>query len=179
MDNVTRLFLLSCKCRARSAFHHRQVMLRSAISHAIPRKPHAHMRCWLSTPACNPKPWFIDEEPTPAKSNGTPPIVDDRPVSSSRGMVVVSAAPLPPDLPTHLLNLHAELAKSPLLEPGRLEIRPPLYTPPGPPLPSALPRGRRRRGGTDVGTGVPEPEGSMWRWIVLAQVRLEILHDRS
>lgn len=151
-------------------------MLRSAISRSIRRKPYDQLRLWLSTQACTPKPWFIDHEPTSTITKSAHLLTGDIPVSSSQGMDVVSQAPLPPDLPDHLLSLHAELAKSPLLEPGRVEIRSPLPTPPGPPLPFALPKGRRRRGGTNLGVGVPDTEGSLWRWIVLAQVCFQTLH---
>jgi hypothetical protein len=94
----------------------------------------------------------------------------DRPSSSSLEADGKPIASLPPDLPAHLVILHEELLKSPLLEPGRLEITHPVDTPPGPPLPFSMPRGRRRRGGSDAGEGVSEHVGGIWRWVVLAQV---------
>ena len=158
-------------------------MLRSALLRPIRCGTHAQARCLSSSTAGFPKPWFLDAEPTSVTSSVTRPNVNGHQVSASQG-VIIETAILPPDLPEHLHELHAELVKLPLLEPGRLEIRPPLDTPPGPPLPFTLPRGRRRRGGTDAGVGVPVPESSLWKWIVLAQVSEHIFyylidHDNS
>jgi len=108
-------------------------------------------------------PWFVDED---FASRAQPPHL----ASASEGAEGPSLS-LSADIPDHLRQLHSELSKSPHLEPWGVEIRPPLITQPGPPLPHQLPKGRRRRGRTDFGLGVPEPEGGLWRWIVLAQVK--------
>lgn len=107
-------------------------------------------------------PWFVDEE---FASRAQPPHLEPPSENAQDTPQSLSA-----DIPDHLKQLHSELSKSPHLEPWGVEIRPPLITQPGPPLPHQMPKGRRRRGRTDFGLGVPEPEGGLWRWIVLAQV---------
>lgn len=105
-------------------------------------------------------PWFVDDDP-----------VSSRQQPQNTVQPIIRENSLPPELPPHLVKLHEELSRSPHLEPGNVEVRPPLPTEPGPPLPSALPKGRRRRGRTDFGLGVPDTTGGLWKWIVIAQVR--------
>ena len=109
-------------------------------------------------------PWFVDTE---FVSRHQPPhlATPSKPEQSNTTVL------LPSDLPDYLKKLHTELSKSPHLEPWGVEIRPPFPTQPGPPLPHQLPKGKRKRGRTEFGLGVPEPEGGLWRWIVLAQVK--------
>src|ERR1700761_1127232 len=99
-------------------------------------------------------PWFIDpQETSPTQTappkTGTPP-------------------PIPPGVPPALRNLYTELCQSPYLEPSALLVRDPIIRPPGPPLPVAIPKGRRKRGRTYAGEGFLEP-GGIWNWILLAQ----------
>ena len=100
-------------------------------------------------------PWFADpQETTPTQrappQSGTP-------------------SPLPPGVPPALRILHTQLWHSPYLEPSTLLVRDPIIRPPGPPLPVAIPKGRRKRGRTYAGEGFLEP-GGIWSWILLAQV---------
>lgn len=82
---------------------------------------------------------------------------------------------LPEALPEHLITLHRHLAQSPLLARSALRIC----------KPSSLqnraanddlslaysrPKGRRRRGVSDAGESVGEPD-DLWSWYVLAQVK--------
>jgi len=101
-------------------------------------------------------PWFIDSSET----SFTP-----KTFSPEQTLL-----PLPPGVPSVLHDLHAQLARSPYLEPSKLLVRDPIPQPPGPPLPMSNPRGRRKRGATYVGEGLLEP-GNLWNWIVLAQVK--------
>ncbi|TCD65358.1 hypothetical protein EIP91_002756 [Steccherinum ochraceum] len=84
-------------------------------------------------------------------------------------------APLPAEIPptSPLAHLHAALQTSPHLEPGTLLVREPVHTEAGPPLPPALPKGRRRRGGTYFGEGLGDAleSGGIWSWILVAQVK--------
>ncbi|KAA1471304.1 hypothetical protein DENSPDRAFT_103783 [Dentipellis sp. KUC8613] len=109
-------------------------------------------------------PWFVDEEPAYPRRQ-VPPHMPLR-----RAEATTTLAPLPADVPPQIRTLHTALAQSPNLEPGALLVCEPLPTPPGPPLPEAMPKGRRRRGRTYVGEGVQEP-GGIWNWIVIAQVK--------
>jgi len=108
-------------------------------------------------------PWFVDREPVsqnftrrpnpphlPAKS-ATPPV-------------------LPQDAPQSLKELHAQLSQSPHLEPSTLVISQPMTPPPGPPLPHRHPQGRRKRAGTYAGESMYDTPGSIWSWVVMAQV---------
>lgn len=40
-----------------------------------------------------------------------------------------------------------------------------------------MPKGRRRRGRSEFGVGIPESQesGNLWKWIVLAQVRFVVI----
>jgi hypothetical protein len=113
-------------------------------------------------------PWFVDPafETRPAPPHQQPVRTGD------------SHPPFPPEAASvsSLERLYGALSKSPLLEPATLLVCKPPNRPPGPALPEAMPRGRRKRGGTDLGEGVERlkgvPEsGGMWNWIVLAQVK--------
>jgi len=101
-------------------------------------------------------PWFIDYSETSFTPKTPSP--------------EVTTPPLPPGIPVALHQLHAQLVRSPYLEPSKLLVRAPIPQPPGPPLPKSTPKGRRKRGGTFAGEGLLEP-GNLWNWIVLAQVR--------
>ena len=102
-------------------------------------------------------PWFVD--PTPFVRQKAPHLVQDGP------------APLPEGVPTVIKTLHAALKVSPHLDQSELLVCEPIDTPPGPPLPDAMPKGRRKRGrmygGEGVATGMV---GGLWNWIVIAQV---------
>ena len=104
-------------------------------------------------------PWFVD--PTPFVRPKGPHLVENGP------------APLPEGTPSVVKNLHAALKTSPHLDQSELLVCEPIPTLPGPPLPDAIPKGRRRRGRTYVGEGVaPGVVGGLWNWIILAQVSL-------
>ena len=110
----------------------------------------------LATSSSSRVPWFIDSSetsltPKTFSPEQTPP-------------------PLPPGVPAVLHDLHAQLVRSPYLEPSKLLVCDPIPQPPGPPLPISTARGRRKRGATYAGEGLLEP-GNLWNWIVLAQVR--------
>jgi len=110
----------------------------------------------LATSSPSRVPWFIDSSetsftPKAFSPEQTPP-------------------PLPPGVPAVLHDLHAQLVRSPYLEPSNLLVCHPIPQPPGPPLPISTPRGRRKRGATYSGEGLLEP-GNLWNWIVLAQVK--------
>ncbi|KAF8274223.1 hypothetical protein EI94DRAFT_1561998 [Lactarius quietus] len=114
----------------------------STLSPSFPSPPHV--------------PWFIDPHETPPTQRappqlGTPP-------------------PIPPGVPPALRDLYTQLWQSPYLEPSALLVRDPIARPPGPPLPVAIPKGRRKRGRTYAGEGFLEP-GGIWNWILLAQVK--------
>ncbi|KLO18833.1 hypothetical protein SCHPADRAFT_844446 [Schizopora paradoxa] len=104
-------------------------------------------------------PWFVDKD----FSRPPPPHILSR--------VPQQAKPLPPDAPEHLANLHNVLCKSPLLDAGHVEVLPFQPHQPGPSLPNQIPKGRRRRGRTEFGLGIPDDSGGLWRWVVLAQVK--------
>lgn len=112
-----------------------------------------------TTPATGRLPWFVD--PTPFTRQKAPHLVQNGP------------APLPEGVPSVIKNLHAVLKASPHLDQSELLVCEPIPTPPGPPLPDAIPKGRRRRGRTYAGEGVATGMvGGLWNWIVLAQVSL-------
>ena len=108
-------------------------------------------------------PWFVDHDYVP-KSRAPPPHLR----AASR-----PPQPLPAGIPSHLATLHDALTKSALLEPGGVEIRRFVPHLPDPSFTtSQIPKGRRMRGRTDFGVGIPQPQGAggLWKWIVLAQV---------
>ncbi|KAI0668515.1 hypothetical protein C8Q78DRAFT_1081373 [Trametes maxima] len=119
------------------------------------------------THAPSPLPWFVD--PSEEASTSSPyarraaaPQAPTKPV-----------APLPASLPHDhpIVRLHSELKASPHLEPGTLLVCQPIPTAVGPPLPASMPKGRRRRGRTYVGEGVPQDTTGIWEWLVVAQVK--------
>ena len=91
-------------------------------------------------------PWFVDKEFT----RHPPPHISASP------RVPHPPKPLPPDAPEHLANLHNALCKSPLLESGGVDVLPFNPHQPGPSLPNQFPKGRRRRGRTEFGVGIPD-----------------------
>jgi hypothetical protein len=102
-------------------------------------------------------PWFVD--PTPFVRQKAPHLIRNGP------------APLPEGVPTVIKNLHAALKTSPHLDQPELVVCEPVPTPPGPPLPDIMPKGRRKRGRTYAGEGIATGMvGGLWNWIVLAQV---------
>ncbi|KAI0713438.1 hypothetical protein C8Q76DRAFT_619847 [Earliella scabrosa] len=121
-----------------------------------------------SSQSTNPLPWFID--PSEAESSTRSPYTTRVaiPQAPARPLPPLPAA-LPPDHP--IARLHAELKSSPHLEPGTLLVREPVPTSVGPPLPDAMPKGRRRRGRTYAGEGVSEDIHGLWEWLVIAQVK--------
>ncbi|EIW85000.1 hypothetical protein CONPUDRAFT_149864 [Coniophora puteana RWD-64-598 SS2] len=122
-------------------------------------QPRPSRRAPLSTTSAesSPTPWFIDPSP-PKPRQPTPHAAQ-------------SAADLPADLPHPLRELHAALSVSPHLEPGTLFVGRPTPIPFGPPLPLTEPQGRRRRGGTYSGEGLPDDGAGIWSWMVMAEVR--------
>ena len=110
-------------------------------------------------------PWFVD--PTPFVRQKVPHLIQNGPT------------PLPEGVPTVIRNLHTALKTSPHLDQSELLVCEPIPTPPGPPLPDAIPKGRRKRGRTYGGEGVATGMvGGLWNWIVLAQVRLHPHHSK-
>jgi len=111
----------------------------------------------VTTPTTGRLPWFVDS--TPFVRQESPHLVQNGP------------APLPDGVSTTIKNLHAALKTSPHLDQSELLVCEPIPTPAGPPLPDAIPRGRRKRGRTYAGEGVATGMvGGLWNWIVLAQV---------
>ena len=109
-------------------------------------------------------PWFVEVEHSDI--NQAP----GHPSLAQRVIKRLEHPPLPAEVPDIIARLHAELSNLPFIESRGLEVTIPPPTPPGPPLPAALPKGRRRRGGTEAGRGLPEPPGGIWKWLVLVQV---------
>src|ERR1700722_2571748 len=97
--------------------------------------------------------WFVDSEPRRA----IPPHLK-------------SPLEVPENAPDHLKPPHSQLSNSPHLDLSTLVVCPPISFQPGPPLPHSLPKGRRQRGGSYAGEGIPESLGSIWSWIIMAQV---------
>ncbi|KAH7107382.1 hypothetical protein BKA62DRAFT_791184 [Auriculariales sp. MPI-PUGE-AT-0066] len=107
------------------------------------------------------RPWFVID----AKPRTTP----------------VAAADLqPPPAPLHesipeahpLRTLQEHMRQLPLLDPASVQIGRPIALPQGPSLPDKIARGRRRRGRSYAGEGLPLPGGgNLWDWVVLATVK--------
>jgi hypothetical protein len=105
-------------------------------------------------------PWFIDTEgPVQSITRHTPPHLAPK------------THELPENLSVGIRQLFLQLSKSPLLEPSTLSVERPVAALPGPPLPRTLPKGRRKRGRTYSGEGLVEEPGSIWEWVVTAQVK--------
>ncbi|KAG6832368.1 hypothetical protein H0H92_002636 [Tricholoma furcatifolium] len=100
-------------------------------------------------------PWFIDE-PTPTLSTFQPSQLTPN---------------IPENTPNVIRVLHAQLAQSPHLEPSTLVVTESVAPSPGPALPLRKPQGRRSRGGTYAGESAYDVPGSLWKWIVTAQVK--------
>ncbi|KAJ7273632.1 hypothetical protein B0H12DRAFT_1007652 [Mycena haematopus] len=107
-------------------------------------------------------PWFVEPVAPrePRFSRGPPP-----------HLRLTEPPPLPADAPQPLKDLHAQLLLSPLLDPATLLVSQPRSLPDGPPLPHREPQGRRKRGGTYHGESIYDVPGSLWSWIVMAQVK--------
>ncbi|KAJ7632540.1 hypothetical protein FB45DRAFT_912729 [Roridomyces roridus] len=103
--------------------------------------------------------WFVDSATTRAPRH-LPPHLN-----------LLDPPPVPEDAPQPIKDLHAQLIQSPLLDPTALLVSQPRSLPPGPALPHREPRGRRNRGGTYPGESAFEVPGSLWSWIVMAQVK--------
>jgi hypothetical protein len=148
-------------------------------------------------------PWFVDpsyeDRPDPPHlPRGTQSSTSDSSASSSSPGTHARERPSHPPLPADaasspaLSTLYEALSTSPLMEPASLTVCAPPRIPSGPALPTAQPKGRRKRGGTEKGRGVTErlekmdgadlgefglrmkgvPEtGGLWKWVVLAQVK--------
>ncbi|KAK7043615.1 hypothetical protein VNI00_008226 [Paramarasmius palmivorus] len=118
-------------------------------------------RRFLSSAPQSSIPWFVDPEPESSTSQVP---------SFSRPSRVPA---IPEDTPQVLRELHSELAQSPHLEHSELlvthfsTIKPPM----GDPLPLRRPQGKRKRGGTDAGESLYDIPGSLWNWVVFAQVK--------
>ncbi|THU99306.1 hypothetical protein K435DRAFT_751872 [Dendrothele bispora CBS 962.96] len=102
-------------------------------------------------------PWFVD-----------PHVPVRPPTPASR------APPVPEDAPKVIKELHAQLAQSPHLEHGELRIldstsRSKVVD--VPPLPARMGQGKRNRGNTVAGSSMYDVPGTLWRWMVLAQVK--------
>ncbi|KAK7466981.1 hypothetical protein VKT23_004044 [Stygiomarasmius scandens] len=103
-----------------------------------------------------PQPWFVDTH------------VPVRPQKPSR------VPPIPEDAPKVIRQLHAHLAQSPHLEHGELRVldsssRKEVTE--VPPLPARLGQGKRNRGGTVAGDSMYDVPGTLWNWMILAQVK--------
>ncbi|RPD59144.1 hypothetical protein L226DRAFT_465399 [Lentinus tigrinus ALCF2SS1-7] len=121
-----------------------------------------------TSPGPSSVPWFID----PSEPESSTPSPYSRRVSVPQAPAL-PLPPLPSALPQNhpIVRLHEELKSSPHLEPGTLLVREPIPTAVGPPLPEAMPRGRRKRGRTNLGEGVSDDVGGIWDWLVIAQVK--------
>ncbi|TFK42635.1 hypothetical protein BDQ12DRAFT_676533 [Crucibulum laeve] len=128
-------------------------------------------RCLCSSPARRTAagvPWFIEEDeviPQSFEHRVNPPHLAQSPQRPS------AAPPPPEDAPAPLKALHAQLSDSPYLDTSSLIVARPTPPSPGPPLPLRSPQGRRRRGGTYPGESSYEYDGSIWSWVVMAQVK--------
>ena len=110
-------------------------------------------------------PWFVDS--TPFVRREAPHLVQN------------GSTPIPEGVPSVIKDLHAVLKASPHLDQPELLVCKPIPTLPGPPLPDAIPKGRRRRGRTYGGEGVATGMiGGLWSWMILAQVS-SYTHDSS
>ncbi|KAJ7109295.1 hypothetical protein C8R44DRAFT_635362 [Mycena epipterygia] len=107
-------------------------------------------------------PWFLD----PAANAARQPARQAPP-----HLRLNDPPPVPFDAPQPVKDLHAQLIQSPLLDLPFLLVSQPRSLPQGPPLPHREPQGRRKRGGTYHGESMYDVPGSLWSWIVMAQVK--------
>ncbi|KAI6039960.1 hypothetical protein EDC04DRAFT_3061593 [Pisolithus marmoratus] len=122
---------------------------RNGISHTVTRLLSANSAA---------SPWFVDPEPVYRKQ--APPHLTPK------------VQEFPPNLPDPIKQLYINLTRSPLLEPFTLDVRESIAPPPGLPLPKRAPQGRRKRGRTYAGEGIDQDAvGSIWNWVVIAQVK--------
>ncbi|KAG8961661.1 hypothetical protein FRC03_005118 [Tulasnella sp. 419] len=107
------------------------------------------------------RPWFV--------SDHKPSQVQQEHIAGPNS----ASVQLPPqDAPVHLLSLYDKLKTLPYLDPTHLLITKPKEPPiSGPSTPFRAPRGRRLRGGTDHGDGFAFPMGTLWDWLLIAQVK--------
>lgn len=127
-------------------------------NYSIPSKRH------LSTTRQS-LPWFVDPDPDPVPQN----FIERVPPPHLRHD---GPPPVPHDAPQPLKELHAQLSQSPHLDQTKLLVARPSDIPEGPPLPDLperLAQGRRKRGRTYAGEGIPMTGGGIWRWLLLAQ----------
>lgn len=114
-------------------------------------------------------------DPTDSDAQQLARVERNRPPHIAQEEFAPTLPPLPADVDASspLAHLHAALQNSPFLEAGTLLVREPISTTPGPPLPLAMPHGRRKRGGTYFGEGLGDAleSGGIWNWIMVAQVR--------
>jgi len=104
-------------------------------------------------------PWFVETEgPTHSVNRHTPPHLAPKPHE------------LPENISPGIKELFLQLSKSPVLEQSTLRVERPVAALPGPPLPRTIPKGRRKRGRTYSGEGLPEEPGGIWDWVITAQV---------
>ncbi|CCM07223.1 uncharacterized protein FIBRA_09568 [Fibroporia radiculosa] len=130
------------------------------LVHGLSRRP---LSTVPSSSSASSLPWFVDP------SDALP----TKPTTQPRRPALADVRPLPSVIPpgSPVAQLHSALSTSPHLEPGMLFVREPIPTDVGPPLPDAVPKGRRKRGRTYAGEGVQDHTGGIWSWIVLAQVK--------
>lgn len=131
--------------------HYRRVISKASFTSVAPHRPR--------------HPWFVDPADEPGPSSQSAHHLDK---SHSASPVM---QPLPISAPEPLKLLHAELSKLPQLELTKLVVRPPPQIPLGPMLPESIPKGKRRRGKTFSGFGIPNVAGGgTWNWVAMAQV---------
>ncbi|KDR81558.1 hypothetical protein GALMADRAFT_239581 [Galerina marginata CBS 339.88] len=120
------------------------------------------VRCFGSSSVLRrPSPWFVDPVPHTFAQRPPPPHIQSN---------VVPA--IPQNTPEVIKYLHAHLLQSPHLDLLQLVVSPAVLPAPGPPLPLRVPHGRRKRGGTYAGESIFEDSGgSLWDWVVVAQVK--------
>ncbi|KAJ3920948.1 hypothetical protein F5877DRAFT_89104 [Lentinula edodes] len=114
------------------------------LSSPIRRPTSLKFRRWLSS-----TPWFVEREENKE----------------------ISHVNLPEDTPKILRDLHSQLIQSPHLEQGKLVVSRAVSRELGDPLPLRAPQGRRRRGGTYPGESAFDIPGSLWNWVVFAEVK--------
>ncbi|KAJ3810653.1 hypothetical protein F5876DRAFT_41338 [Lentinula aff. lateritia] len=121
------------------------------LSSPIRRPTTLQFRRWLSS-----APWFVEREENQEILHATR---------------VSRAATVPEDTPKILRDLHSQLIQSPHLEQGKLVVSRAVSRELGDPLPLRAPQGRRRRGGTYPGESAFDIPGSLWNWVVFAEVK--------